>query len=363
MSDPVPAALGSSEGFLTLEWKGDARHGHLSLIDQTLLPTEKTSIECRTVETVWEAIKVLRVRGAPAIGVAAAYGCVIGACSGHSTDPQATLLQLKQAGDHLRTSRPTAVNLFWAIDRMERTGELVRGQSVAAIQDRLLAEAHAIALEDRQMCRAIGRYGATVIQPGDGILTHCNAGGLATADYGTALACIFSAHEQGIPLHVFADETRPLLQGARLTAWELQQRNIPATLICDNMAAQVMREGRIQRVIVGADRIAANGDAANKIGTYGVAVLAHAHNIPFYVAAPSSTFDLSIPDGSHIPIEQRDPREITHGFGKATAPEGINVYNPAFDVTPSSLITAIITEHGLIQPVNAEAVRAVLQVR
>jgi methylthioribose-1-phosphate isomerase len=207
------------------------------------------------------------------------------------------------------------------------------------------------------MCRSIGRFGAELLSPGQGILTHCNAGGLATADYGTALAVIFSAAEQGKSVHVFADETRPLLQGARLTAWELQRRGIPVTLICDNMAAQVMKEGRVQAVVVGADRIAANGDTANKIGTYSVALAARAHDIPFYVAAPSSTFDLSLPEGSSIPIEQRDPREITHGFGHATAPEGIKVYNPAFEVTPATLITALITERGVIRPVTREAIR------
>ncbi len=208
------------------------------------------------------------------------------------------------------------------------------------------------------MCRAIGRFGAEILTPGQGVLTHCNAGGLATADYGTALAVCFSAHEQGKALHVFADETRPLLQGARLTAWELQRREVPVTLICDNMAAQVMKEGKVQMVVVGADRIAANGDTANKIGTYGVALLARAHSIPFYVAAPSSTFDLSLADGSLIPIEQRDPREITHGFGRTTAPEGVAVYNPAFDVTPAALIAGIITERGVIRPVNEATIRA-----
>ncbi len=210
------------------------------------------------------------------------------------------------------------------------------------------------------MCRAIGRCGAELVAPGQGVLTHCNAGGLATADYGTALAVIFAAQELGKGIHVFADETRPLLQGARLTAWELQRRGIPVTLICDNMAAQVMREGKVQMVIVGADRIAANGDTANKIGTYGVALLARAHGIPFYVAAPSSTFDLALSDGSVIPIEQRDPREITHGLGRQTAPEGVTVYNPAFDVTPADLIAGIITERGLIRPVNAQTIREVV---
>jgi methylthioribose-1-phosphate isomerase len=208
------------------------------------------------------------------------------------------------------------------------------------------------------MCRAIGAAGAALVGEGQGVLTHCNAGGLATADYGTALAVMFAAAEQGRHFHVYADETRPLLQGARLTAWELKQRGIDVTLICDNMAAQVMKEGRVQLVVVGADRIAANGDTANKIGTYGVALLASAHDIPFYVAAPSSTFDLSLPTGDGIPIEQRDPKEVTHGFGRQTAPEGVRVYNPAFDVTPARLIAGIITEKGLIAPVSAETIRA-----
>jgi methylthioribose-1-phosphate isomerase len=360
MSDPGASIADPTGVVRTLEWQGEAATGHLVLIDQTHLPCERLWKACGTVEEVWEAIRVLRVRGAPAIGVAAGYGCVLGARD--STATAESLERLKAAGAYLRTSRPTAVNLFWAIDRMERVGEAASSLDRSAFLDQLLTEAHAIAEEDRAMCRAIGRHGAAVIRPGEGILTHCNAGGLATADYGTALACIFTAHEKGVPLHVFVDETRPLLQGARLTTWELQQRGIPVTLICDSMAAQVMREGRVQRVIVGADRIAANGDTANKIGTYSVAVLARAHQIPFFVAAPSSTFDLSIPDGSHIPIEQRDPKEITHGFGKATAPAEIEVYNPAFDVTPAALITGIITEHGLIQPVTAAAIRLRLAV-
>jgi len=269
--------------------------------------------------------------------------------------------RLKQVADFLRTSRPTAVNLFWALDRMERhVAGLTEDFSPEELTRKLLDEALAIEAEDRAMCRAIGAAGAALVGEGQGVLTHCNAGGLATADYGTALAVMFAAAEQGRRFHVYADETRPLLQGARLTAWELKQRGIDVTLICDNMAAQVMKEKRVQLVIVGADRIAANGDTANKIGTYGVALLARAHGIPFYVAAPSSTFDLSLPTGDGIPIEQRDPREVTHGFGRATAPEGVRVYNPAFDVTPHPLITGIITEKGLIRPVNGETVRAVL---
>jgi methylthioribose-1-phosphate isomerase len=268
---------------------------------------------------------------------------------------------LHEVTAYLRTSRPTAVNLFWALERMERrvqgfTEQWSREQLTRALLD----EALAIEDEDRRMCRAIGEAGAGLVRDGQGVLTHCNAGGLATADYGTALAVLFRAAEKGRRFQVYADETRPLLQGARLTAWELQQRGIEVTLICDNMAAQVMKEGRVQLVIVGADRIAANGDTANKIGTYGVALLARAHDIPFYVAAPSSTFDLRLANGDAIPIEQRDPREVTHGFGRQTAPDGIKVYNPAFDVTPANLIAGIITEKGLIQPVTAGSIRALL---
>src|SRR4051812_11100261 len=348
------------ETIRTVGWVGDAARGHLRLIDQTLLPTEFIEIDCHDVPTVWEAIKLLRVRGAPAIGVAAAYGAVLGARSQGFAEPAAIRRALGEATAYLRTSRPTAVNLFWALDRMDSIAARADTDNPRALLDRLLAEAHAIAEEDRAMCRAIGRHGAGLVEPGEGILTHCNAGGLATSDYGTALAVIFSAHEQGKDLRVFADETRPLLQGARLTAWELKRRGVAVTLICDNMAAQVMREGKIQKVVVGADRIAANGDTANKIGTYGVALLARAHGIPFYVAAPSSTFDLAIPDGSTIPIEQRESHEVTHGFGRQTAPSGVNVYNPAFDVTPAELIAGIITEKGVIRPVNMETIREVI---
>ncbi|HZZ81320.1 MAG TPA: S-methyl-5-thioribose-1-phosphate isomerase [Gemmataceae bacterium] len=342
----------------TVEWIGDLP-GHVRLIDQTLLPTQVQYRDCRTVEEVWEAIKVLRVRGAPAIGVAAAMGVIVGV-QGHAN--AATYAgRLREVADYLRTSRPTAVNLFWALERIEQAAApMLASAAPAQVTQRLLDEALAIEREDRAMCRAIGRHGAELVQAGQGILTHCNAGGLATAEYGTALAVMYAAAEQGKIFHVFADETRPLLQGARLTAWELQQAGIDVTLICDNMAAQVMREGKIQLVVVGADRIAANGDTANKIGTYGVAVLARAHGIPFYVAAPSSTFDLRIPDGSHVPIEQRDPREITEGMGKIIAPAGVRVYNPAFDVTPADLIAGIITEKGVIRPVNAEAIRGML---
>jgi methylthioribose-1-phosphate isomerase len=344
----------------TVRWVGDAATGFLRLIDQTRLPTEFVEIDCCDVPTVWEAIKTLRVRGAPAIGVVAAYGAVIGARSSTKDTGESIRSALGRATAHLRTSRPTAVNLFWALNRMEAAAASAEQYDGPRLLERLLCEARKIDEEDRAMCRAIGRHGAFLVEPGQGVLTHCNAGGLATADYGTALAVVFAAHEKGTPLRVFADETRPLLQGARLTAWELKRRGIPVTLICDNMAAQVMREGKIHLVVVGADRIASNGDTANKIGTYGVALLAKAHGVPFYVAAPSSTFDLSIPDGSVIPIEQRDPREITHGFGRQTAPDGVDVYNPAFDVTPAELIAGIITEKGIIRPVNRETISALL---
>jgi len=343
-----------------LAWLGDLP-GQLRLLDQTLLPTELAYRECRTVEEVWEAIRTLRVRGAPAIGIAAAYGVVLGLQSFGDKTRGAYRQRLGEVAGYLRTSRPTAVNLFHALDRMEqRVAGLTEAETSAKLTQRLLAEARAIEDEDRRMCRAIGEIGATLIGAGSGILTHCNAGALATADYGTALAAFFVAAEQGKTFHVVADETRPLLQGARLTAWELQQRGIPVTLICDSMAAQVMKEGRVQLAIVGADRIAANGDTANKIGTYGVALLAQAHGLPFYVAAPSSTFDLSLPNGAGIPIEQRDSREVTHGFGRATAPDGVAVYNPAFDVTPARLLAGIITEKGLIQPINEATIRATL---
>jgi methylthioribose-1-phosphate isomerase len=335
----------------TICWIGDHETGLVRLIDQTLLPTRLEYRDCRTVEEVWEAIRSLRVRGAPAIGVAAAMGMVLGMqrCFGDQRP------KLEQVGNYLKSSRPTAVNLFWAVERMQRRADnLAASHPTEAWSRGLLEEALAIEAEDRAMCRAIGVAGAALIGEGQGVLTHCNAGSLATADYGTALAVMFVAAEEGRRFRVFVDETRPLLQGSRLTAWELRERGIDATLICDNMAAQVMKEGRVQLVIVGADRIAANGDTANKIGTYGVAVLAQAHGIPFYVAAPSSTFDRTLATGAAIPIEQRSPAEITHGFGRQTAPDGVDVYNPAFDVTPARLITGIITERGVIQPVDAQ---------
>jgi methylthioribose-1-phosphate isomerase len=344
----------------TLRWIGDHR-GHLVLIDQTKLPVELLEIECPSVVVVWEAIKELRVRGAPAIGIAAAYGTVLGLQNARLLEVSGFLGAVEHVTGFLAESRPTAVNLFWALNRMkERAQALSESLSIDEKLAAMLTEAKLIHEEDRAVCRAIGRYGAELIKDNSGVLTHCNAGGLATSEYGTALSVLFTCQDQGKHLHVFVDETRPLLQGSRLTAWELAQRGIQATLICDNMAGQVMREGRVQAVIVGADRIAANGDTANKIGTYSVAVLAQAHDIPFYVAAPSTTFDLSLDTGDQIPIEERSREEITHGFGRQTAPAGIGVYNPAFDVTPARLIKGIITERGLIEPVSRETIAAML---
>jgi methylthioribose-1-phosphate isomerase len=343
----------------TLSWIGGVS-GHLRLIDQTRLPTELVFVDCDRVELVWEAIRALCVRGAPAIGIAAAYGVVLGmrAMDGHDVSTSREE-RLEQVLRYLGGSRPTAVNLFWALDRMRAKAMGLRDRSSAELLHGLLDEARQIHEEDRRVCRQIGQVGAGLLQQVQGVLTHCNAGGLATSEYGTALAVIFAAHEQGVPLQVYVDETRPLLQGARLTTWELLQRGIATTLICDSMAAQVMREGRVQAVITGADRIAANGDTANKIGTYGLAILAHAHQIPFYVAAPRSTFDLSLTSGEDIPIEQRSSQEVTHGFGPAVAPEGVQVYNPAFDVTPARFIRACITEYGLIEPVSAPRIQEV----
>jgi methylthioribose-1-phosphate isomerase len=342
------------EPAITIRWQGDV-DGHLVLLDQTRLPAETVYLNCRSIEDVWHAIRRLSVRGAPAIGVAAAYGVCVGLQQGRAVN---------EVCDYLATSRPTAVNLFWALDRMRRVGTAHQMPDRWAMPTLLLNEARAIHEEDRQQCAAMGRQGADLLVDlpnGAGILTHCNTGALATGGDGTALAVIFELAARGKRPHVWADETRPLLQGARLTMWELQQRGIDATLICDSAAAQVMREGRVQAVITGADRIAANGDTANKIGTFSVATLARVFGIPFYVAAPATTFDLSITTGADIPIEQRAAEEITSGFGSQTAPSGAAVYNPAFDVTPAELISAIVTDRGNIRPVAAETVRAMLR--
>ena len=342
----------------TIEWAGDLQ-GCVRMIDQTLLPGKLSIIDCRDETTVWQAIKDLQVRGAPAIGVAAAMGVVLGVRSFDGSET-AFFDRLDEVCRYLNSARPTAVNLCWATGRMKRKAESFKGRSLSAIKQALLDEAKLIRQEDARMCRAIGRAGQHLVPDGGGVLTHCNAGALATAEYGTALAVLYAAHENGRRFSVFADETRPLLQGARLTAWELSRAGIDVTVICDNMAAQVMKESKIDLVITGADRIAANGDVANKIGTYGVAVLAKAHDIPFYVAAPSSTFDLDTPTGDQIPIEERSSEEVRAGFGRKTVPDEVPCYCPAFDVTPTSLIKGIITEKGLIAPVNQESIHNAL---
>ncbi len=338
--------MGARTRFTTVGW----HEGRVRLIDQRQLPRQVVYLDCADHHEVAEAIRNLSVRGAPAIGIAAAMGLALGARSIQTRNPDHVLRELSRIADELAATRPTAVNLFWALDRMKRVA--ASGRNVgAALVTRLIDESQAILDEDIAMNRAMGTIGATLIESGDTILTHCNAGALATGGYGTALGVIRAAWEDGKKIRVIADETRPVLQGARLTAWELMQDDIPVTLITDNMAGALMREGRIQRCIVGADRIAANGDVANKIGTYSVAVLARYHGLPFYVAAPTSTLDLSIPSGAHIPIEARDPREVTHVHGLAhIAPDGVDVANPAFDVTPADLITAIITEKGAFRP-------------
>ncbi len=340
-----------------LEWVGDARRGHLRLLDQTRLPNETVYLDCRDAEQVWSAIRRLVVRGAPAIGVAAGYGMVVAA----QWLPDADFLTgVEEAGAYLTSSRPTAVNLEWAVRRVYERVRNTLSDDVNDLREVMLDEARAIHAEDAALCAAIGRHAAALVQQVSGVLTHCNAGALATAGIGTATAGMYVAHARGHRFTVYCDETRPLLQGARLTAWELMQGGVDAVLITDNMAAQVMRENRVQLVITGADRIAANGDAANKIGTYGVAILARRHNIPFYVAAPYSTFDLALPSGDAIPIEQRGAEEVTEGFGKRTAPQDVRTYCPAFDVTPAELITGLITDRGIITPVTEENIRRTL---
>ncbi|WP_201008762.1 S-methyl-5-thioribose-1-phosphate isomerase [Paenibacillus glycanilyticus] len=332
-------------GLQSVIWHDDK----LDLLDQRLLPEEIVYLPLVTQEDVWEAIRHLKVRGAPAIGISAAYGVVLGSRDAGSAEDW--LANVRKAAEYLATSRPTAVNLFWALDRMKARAEALasEGHSLEALKEALLIEAIAIQSEDEETNRLIGEHALSLFQDDIGVLTHCNAGGLATAKYGTALAPFYLAKERGMNIRVFADETRPVLQGARLTAFELQQAGVDVTLICDNMAGHVMSKGWVNAVIVGTDRVAANGDVANKIGTYSVAVLAKAHGIPFYVACPLSTIDLNTPTGAEIPIEERNAEEITEGFGKRTAPQGVKVYNPAFDITPNEYVTAIITEKGIIE--------------
>jgi methylthioribose-1-phosphate isomerase len=335
----------------TISWTGDA----VRLLDQTKLPTETVYVEITDERQMWDAIRRLVVRGAPAIGVAAAFGVYVGV---RGASEQHFTAKLEEVCAYLKTSRPTAVNLSWAVDRV---------RAVAKSKQAVLDECLRMLDEDTVVCRAIGEHGVKLLQEiapstnAINLLTHCNAGGLATVQYGTALAPIYVGAERGMKFHVFADETRPLLQGSRITAYELQQNGIPVTVICDSMAATVMKDAKISAVLVGTDRVAANGDVANKIGTLGVAVLAKHFGIPFLVAAPTSSIDLSLASGAEIPIEQRDPREISESLGKRTAPPDVDIYNPAFDVTPAELVTAIITEHGVARPPYGDSLRTLVR--
>jgi methylthioribose-1-phosphate isomerase len=326
--------------------------GQLFLLDQTRLPGEVVEERQDSAEQVWDSIRRLKVRGAPAIGIAGAYGLVVGLSPHRGAPLPEFLAALDRIAAYLDSSRPTAVNLRWALTRLQAFARARAGEAggAAALHARLAEEAGRIHAEDRAICRGIGEAGVGLIRPGVGVLTHCNAGALATSELGTATAPMYLAHQRGVPFRVYADETRPLLQGARLTAWELQRAGLDVTLICDDMAAHVMSQGLVDLCIVGCDRVAANGDAANKIGTHGVAILARHFGIPFYVACPSSTFDPGTPDGSRIVIEEREPEEVTSFGARRTGPAGIKVRNPAFDVTPHALVTGFLTERGLVGP-------------
>ncbi len=340
----------------TIRWTGKA----VRIIDQTQLPNKLVYINCREVGPLWHAIKALKVRGAPALGIAAAYGVVLGARSFRGDNSAAFVRHVCDVCDYIGRSRPTAVNLFNALGQMRKLALNNIGRPVPVLKAVLESEANAIYEEDRAVCRAMGRYGAKLINNHDTVMTVCNAGGLATADYGTALGVMYAAKEAGKKFKVYALETRPLLQGARLTAWELMKNRIDVTLICDNMAASVMRNKRVDIIFTGADRIAANGDAANKIGTYMLAVLARHHGVPFYVVAPRTTFDLKISSGRQIPIEERAADEVTHFGLRPTAPRGVKVFNPAFDVTPNELISGIVTEYGVIRKPYGKNIRKAL---
>lgn len=337
----------------TLEWTDQG----VRFIDQTKLPTEETYVNCTTYQQVADVIRNMVVRGAPAIGVSAAMGIALGVKNSKAENVGDLKRDFDQICDVIGKTRPTAVNLFWAIKRMQQKFETVRVRPVEQIRKALIEEAQRMHAEDIAINQAMGQHGAALMPASGGVLTHCNAGALATAGYGTALGVIRAAVEAGKKIQVYADETRPFLQGARLTAWELVKDGIPTTVISDNMSGAMMRQGKIGAVIVGADRIAANGDVANKIGTYTVAVLAKEHSIPFYVAAPISTVDLETPDGSKIPIEQRSAAEVTHFAGKLVTPEGISVENPAFDVTPAKYVTAIVTERGIARAPYEESLK------
>jgi methylthioribose-1-phosphate isomerase len=327
----------------TLEWTTEG----VRFFDQTKLPTEEVYVNCTTHQQVADVIRNMVVRGAPAIGVAAAMGIALGVKNSKAENGAELKKDFDEICEAIRQTRPTAVNLFWAIRRMQDKFEKIRVQQISQIKQSMIEEAQRMHAEDIAANQAMGRHGATLMPASGGVLTHCNAGALATAGYGTALGVIRAAVEQGKKIHVYADETRPFLQGSRLTAWELMKDGIPTTVISDNMAGAMMKQGKIGAIVVGADRIAANGDVANKIGTYTVAVLAKEHGIPFYVAAPISTVDLETPDGSKIPIEQRNAKEVTHIAGKQMVPDGVGIENPAFDVTPAKYVAAIITERGI----------------
>ena len=344
----------------TLEWIG-GEDGRLRLIDQTLLPLRLELRDCRTVEEVWQAIRTLRVRGAPAIGVAAAYGLCLAMRAHRDSDVDGFRAHLREAIAYLCSARPTAVNLAWAVRRAAAAAESRLTEGPAQAWAAMLAEAHEIAREDVEVCRRIGANGAHLVPEGGGVLTHCNAGALATVAHGTALSILYAAQRRGRHFRVFADETRPLLQGARLTAYELHAAGIGVTVLCDGAAASLMRAGQVQLVLVGADRIAANGDTANKVGTYALAVLARHHGFPFYVAAPLSTFDPGVPTGADIPIEQRPEAEVAEPFGQRVVPPGVPCWNPAFDVTPAELITGIVCERGFVEPVTATNIRRILE--
>ncbi len=339
----------------TLTWTPEG----VRFLDQTKLPLEESYVLATDYEQVADVITTMVVRGAPAIGVSAAYGVALGAMNSTARTAEQFAPEFEQICARLAGTRPTAVNLFWAIDRMKRTYATLAksGASLDEIKQKLLAEAHAMYEEDIAACKAMGAHGAELMPDEGGVLTHCNAGALATCGYGTALGVIRGAVERGKKIQVYADETRPFLQGSRLTAWELMADHIPTTVICDNMAASLMRQGKIQAVVVGADRIAANGDTANKIGTYNVAILAREHGIPFFVAAPWSTIDLATPTGDQIPIEERSAKEVTHHAGKQVTPDGVGIRNPAFDVTPAKYIAAIITERGVLRAPYSESLK------
>src|SRR6202158_2966170 len=341
----------------TLEWTDQG----VRFIDQTKLPTEEVYVTCTTHQQVADVIRNMVVRGAPAIGVAAAMGIALGVQNSKAENGADLKQDFDQICEIIRQTRPTAVNLFWAIKRMQEKFETLRVRPVAQIKQALVEEAQRMHAEDIAANQAMGRHGATLMPASGGVLTHCNAGPLAPAGYGTALGLIRAAVEAGKKIHVYADETRPFLQGSRLTAWELMKDGIPTTVISDNMAGVMMQQGKIGAIVVGADRIAANGDVANKIGTYTVAVLAKEHGIPFYVAAPISTVDLATPDGGKIPIEQRNAREVTHIAGKQIVPDGVQVENPAFDVTPAKYVAAIITERGIAREPYTESLRTLAE--